>query len=134
MILTTNRIKSIDVAVQSRIHLAIRYEDLSKQYRREIFKMFLDQLEPNSISDHSGIIDWIEDSGCEYKLNGREIRNVVTSALALAKSTKRQNGGDDRLTKQHLKRVIQITMDFQEQLKTVTQGWRSISEAGRASK
>jgi hypothetical protein len=134
MILTTNRITSLDPAVQSRIHLAIRYEDLTKQFKQEIFKMFLYQLEPSSIKDRAGILDWIADSGREHKLNGREIRNVVTSALALARSEAPKNGGDDRLTKYYLKMVMEITNDFKEQLDDITKGWRSINEVGRASK
>jgi len=134
MILTTNRITSLDVAVQSRIHLAIRYEDLTKKYKTEIFKMFLKQLEPDSIKDRDTIIEWIEEYGCDAKLNGREIRNVVKSALARARSMAKLDGGDDRLTVKHLKAVVNITKDFQEQLDSVTKVWRSHSEAPRASK
>lgn len=43
IILTTNRIKSIDVAVISRIHLAIRYSDLTEDQMSEIFSFFLNQ-------------------------------------------------------------------------------------------
>jgi SpoVK/Ycf46/Vps4 family AAA+-type ATPase len=43
IILTTNRIKSIDVAVISRIHLAIRYSDLTESQMKKIFEFFLDQ-------------------------------------------------------------------------------------------
>jgi hypothetical protein len=128
MILTTNRITSLDIAVQSRIHLAIRYDDLSKAYKREIFNMFLEQLEPDSIRDRKEITDWIEEYGCEAKLNGRQIRNVVSSALALARSTAKQSGGDDRLTVKHLKRVVYITKEFQEQLESITAASRMLNE------
>jgi AAA+ superfamily predicted ATPase len=131
MILTTNRITSLDVAVQSRIHLAIRYEDLNKEYKQKIFKMFLDQLEPDSIKDHERITSWIEEYGCDNKLNGRQIRNVVSSALALARSTAKSSGGDDRLTVQHLKDVINITKDFQEQLDSITRDWKARNEVRR---
>ncbi|KAH0543404.1 hypothetical protein FGG08_002262 [Glutinoglossum americanum] len=131
MILTTNRITSLDVAVQSRIHLAIRYDDLSREYRQKIFKIFLDQLEPNCIKDHAAITEFVDDYGCDYKLNGRQIRNVVASALALARSSAKDAGGDDRLTVSHLKQVINITRDFQEQLQSITQEWKAVNEVGK---
>jgi AAA+ superfamily predicted ATPase len=40
LILTTNRIKTFDVAVQSRVNLAIRYQDLSVEDRKKIFRNF----------------------------------------------------------------------------------------------
>ncbi|KAI9761887.1 MAG: hypothetical protein M1840_001540 [Geoglossum simile] len=134
MILTTNRITSLDIAVQSRIHLAIRYEDLSSKYKQEIFKFFLDQLEPDSISDRAGIDEWIEEYGCDYKLNGRQIRNVVSAALALARSSAKENRGDEKLTVKHLKNVVSITKDFQEQLESITKSHRSANEVSRTGK
>lgn len=130
IILTTNRITSIDVAVQSRIHLAIRYEDLSKAYKQNIFKIFLDQLDRDSIADRSRIMGWVEEYGCEYKFNGRQIRNVVSSALALARNLAKENNGDDRLQLIHLKQVANITKDFQEQLDPITQPRRAENEVG----
>lgn len=47
IILTINRIKSIDVAVISRIHLAIRYGDLTPLQKTKIFSYYLNQLEPD---------------------------------------------------------------------------------------
>ena len=131
IILTTNRITSLDVAVQSRIHLAIRYEDLSKKNKEDIFKIFLDQLEPSTIKDRAAIDDWIKEYGSESKFNGRQIRNVVTSALALARSSAKQNAGDDRLTRDHLKTVINITKEFQEQLEDITKTARGANEVRR---
>ncbi|MCJ1252166.1 hypothetical protein MMC30_009405 [Trapelia coarctata] len=132
MILTTNRINSLDVAVQSRIHLAIRYEDLTKDQKMKIFTMFLDQLEPECITNRDQITEYINEYGSEYKLNGRQIRNVVSSALSLARSTAKNNGGDDRLSRQHLKDVLGITKDFQEQLESITRDSRAANEAIRS--
>lgn len=136
MILTTNRITSLDVAVQSRIHLAIRYQDLSDEYKKDIFHMFLDQLdkqEPESIKDRHKTNEWIEEYGATAKLNGRQIRNVVSSALALARSEdeRKKNAGDDRLTVDHIKRVVRITHEFQEQLESVTTAARMVNEVGK---
>ncbi|KAK0627840.1 P-loop containing nucleoside triphosphate hydrolase protein [Immersiella caudata] len=114
VILTTNRIKAVDIAVLSRIHLAIRYEDLTVDQMRNIFKYFLDMFEPESIHNRESINDFIESFGYHYNLNGRQIRNTVRSALALASH---DDASDSRLTWKHLKTVCEITRDFQEQVK-----------------
>ncbi|EED20799.1 26S protease regulatory subunit, putative [Talaromyces stipitatus ATCC 10500] len=134
MILTTNRITSLDIAVQSRIHLAIRYDDLTRQQKQNIFQLFLKQLKPDSISDFESIMEYIKEYGSDYKLNGRQIRNVVSSALSLARSQAKGNGGDERMTVKHLKSVLMITKDFQEQLESITMDQRSANEATRPRK
>lgn len=98
--------------------------------------MFLDQLdkqEPESIKDRHKINEWIEEYGATAKLNGRQIRNVVSSALALARSEdeRKKNAGDDRLTVDHIKRVSRITHEFQEQLESVTTAARMVNEVGK---
>jgi hypothetical protein len=134
MILTTNRITSLDIAVQSRIHLAIRYDDLTRQQKRNVFQMFLKQLRPDSIYNYEAIEEFIEEYGSDYKLNGRQIRNVVSSALSLARSQAKDNQGDGRMTVRHLKTVLMITKDFQEQLESITMDQRVINEAARGRK
>lgn len=60
------------------------------------------------------------------KVNGRQIRNVVASALSLARSRARTGAEDGkglrdaRMTTGHLKEVLNITRDFQEQLESIT--------------
>lgn len=135
IIMTTNRIKAIDVAVISRIHLAIRYEDLDDSQMRSIFKYYLDQLEPEQIDKRGEINEFINSFGHHYGLNGRQIRNVVSAAQACARHEFENPGsfpsvfhsdgrkGDGRLTFKHLRAVCEMTRDFQEQLKedTMTQ-------------
>ncbi|KAM3071693.1 hypothetical protein ACMFMG_009565 [Clarireedia jacksonii] len=136
IILTTNRIKSIDVAVISRIHLAIRYTDLTEDQMQKIFKFFLDQLEPENIWDREAIDDFIKDYGFSYKLNGRQIRNVVSGAFALASSSKMnaasgagKRKGDGKLTFRHLKDVCEMTRQFETQLQATSMEQRFNNEA-----
>jgi SpoVK/Ycf46/Vps4 family AAA+-type ATPase len=136
IILTTNRIKSIDVAVISRIHLAIRYQDLQPPQMQSIFKYFLDQLEPGCIANRESIDTFIHDFGDHYGLNGRQIRNVVSAALAAARhdaqnTVRGKARGDGRLTYQHLKAVCDMTRAFQDQLKENTMQQRYNNEAPR---
>jgi AAA+ superfamily predicted ATPase len=128
MILTTNRITSLDIAVQSRIHLAIRYDDLTKEQKCNIFRSFLEQLEPGSIEDFEDIMEYIKEYGSEADLNGRQIRNIVTSALSLARVNKK----DELLTEKHLKEVLNVTKEFQKQLDSITIEARSTNEVGRS--
>ncbi len=100
IILTTNRIKSIDVAVVSRIHLAIRYSDLRDDQMQSIFAFFLDNLGDGLVRDRPGINRFIENTGHHYGLNGRQIRNVVSAALASAKHDEYKGRGDGRLTEE----------------------------------
>jgi hypothetical protein len=120
--------------VQSRIHLAIRYEDLDEEQKTNVFKMFLEQLEPDTIKRKDEIMEFVKEYGCQDKLNGRQIRNVVASALLLARNQADNNGGDARLTVQHLKKVLRITKDFQEQLESITTDQRRHNEAKGGSR
>ncbi|KAF3767933.1 P-loop containing nucleoside triphosphate hydrolase protein, partial [Cryphonectria parasitica EP155] len=84
IMMTTNRIKAIDVAVISRIHLAVRYTDLGAVEMRNIFKYYLNQLRPDLIHNLEEIMNFIDTFGHMYNLNGRQIRNVVMAAQAYA--------------------------------------------------
>jgi AAA+ superfamily predicted ATPase len=131
IILTTNRITSLDIAVQSRIHLAIRYEDLDQKQKQNVFRMFLNQLEqnePKSIKDYEKVLEFVDEYASRDKLNGRQIRNVVASALSLARSKAKRENGDARMTVDHLKKVLYITKDFQEQLESITTDARRHNE------
>ena len=133
MIPTTNRITSLDIAVQSRIHLAIRYDDLTREQKQRIFKTFLNKLDRWEIKDREGIYDYIDDTGSKFKLNGRQIRNVVSSAISLARDAAKKEGStrDGKLTKSDLQEVLEITEHFQEQLKDITKMARLANEATR---
>lgn len=87
IMMTTNRIKAIDVAVISRIHLAVRYTDLEPIQMCNIFKYYLNQLKPNLVYELHNIVQFIDKYGHMYDLNGRQIRNVVMAAQAYASHT-----------------------------------------------
>jgi AAA+ superfamily predicted ATPase len=72
LILTTNRIKSFDVAVQSRVHLAIRYNNLQTQELRKLFLQFINE-HPDEIDDERAMKKWINED-FEHEVDGRQIR------------------------------------------------------------
>lgn len=133
MILTTNRITSLDIAVQSRIHLAIRYDDLDQEQRNNVFDMFLKQLRPDSISDFKTIQAYVKDWNEDNKLNGRQIRNVISAALSLARSRAKSDGGHAAMTREDLKTVLRITKDFEKQLESRTMDARRENEVKRGN-
>ncbi|KAF2142280.1 uncharacterized protein K452DRAFT_269841 [Aplosporella prunicola CBS 121167] len=112
LILTTNRIKSFDIAVQSRVHLAIRYKELSTDQLKELFRTFIRQ-HKNDIENEKEVEKWIKDD-FDYEFDGRQIRNIISSARALAKADDNPSG---RVHLRHIKSVLRMTQQFQNHLR-----------------
>jgi SpoVK/Ycf46/Vps4 family AAA+-type ATPase len=133
LILTSNRVGTFDEAFKSRIQLSLRYENLGKPQRHKIWKNFLSRLKemdkdsaadvtpPSSrkrkLAEPTGIdfddIECYVEKLAEYELNGRQIRNAITTARQLAKFQKK------RMTYEHLERVIGVASKFDTYLKKV---------------
>lgn len=129
MILTTNRIRSFDIAVQSRINLAIQFKDLTERQKRNIFTNLISQLGDDFVENRRSIIKWIEDDDeaatAFSGLNGRQVRNVVFSAASLAGN---RPDGDKVLKLEDLKRVLNETVKFQQHLQELTKSAREKNE------
>ncbi|KAJ5655018.1 ATPaseAAA-typecore [Penicillium lividum] len=82
LFLTTNRATDFDDAALSRIHLKIKYENLTKDARREIWSYFL-----SKANTHQGPAT-VRDAQLRrlesMALNGRDIKNITSIAHALA--------------------------------------------------
>ena len=75
-----------------------------------IFEGFLKPLdEKDRIKDYDDIRDWIKEDVCKIGLDGRQIRNIVTSALGLARAERKK-----RLDKKDLKRVLNNVRDYKD--------------------
>lgn len=110
LILTTNQIAQFDVAVQSRIHVAIKYSHLNPEQTMAIFEGFLKPLDKRGrVQDMMEIIQWLKEDVRKMGLDGRQIRNIVTSALGLARAEKKT-----RLGKVHLKMILNNVKDFKD--------------------
>jgi hypothetical protein len=101
MLLTTNRVRDFNDAIQSRIHLALRYNPLGTDTRKGIWRTFLQNaITAGGEADYS---DKELDDLARHDLNGRQvsagfvevvssdadrfplqIRNIVRAAHALA--------------------------------------------------
>ncbi|QVM10240.1 hypothetical protein D8B26_004901 [Coccidioides posadasii str. Silveira] len=88
MFLTTNRISSFDTAFKSRIHMSIKYYGLTPSSRRDLWMTFAKKA--SSLSNDSETLAWMDDQYLdmlgEKALNGREIKNLMQTAHAMAVS------------------------------------------------
>ncbi|KAI9644661.1 hypothetical protein NHQ30_006685 [Ciborinia camelliae] len=82
----SNRVGIFDEAFKSRIQPALHYANLSSSSRRQIRKNFIRRLEEREEKnvDFDDLKDHLEQLS-ENKMNGREIRNAITTARQYAK-------------------------------------------------
>jgi hypothetical protein len=83
MFLTTNRVAEFDIVILSRIHIMLRYGDLTKDAGRKVWKQFI------AIANTSQGGARISNSELERlistKLNGRQVRDSCgISSVSLA--------------------------------------------------
>jgi AAA+ superfamily predicted ATPase len=105
MFLTTNRVSSFDPAFKSRIHLAIKYPSLSSQSRRNLWKMFIMRGAPEH--PPPWMTEQFLDRLAAEELNGRQIKNIVRTACAIAIS----NGSE--MTTKHIAMGLKAIMTFE---------------------
>ena len=78
MILTTNRVTVFDEAVQSRIHLGIKYDQLSKKAKAEIWSAFIQQANKVSTTGEGGKLSAKQlDELSRREFNGRQVRSCL---------------------------------------------------------
>lgn len=109
--LLTNIPQTFDDAFQSRIHIALRYGDLSTKAKNAVFKMFIERVRvlenietmPFNEEDYNDL--------AKHNLNGRQIKNTVRTAQALAVNQK------EPLSMIHIRRVLDVALAFDRDLK-----------------
>ena len=107
LILTSNRVGTFDESFKSRIQLALHYEKLKFNDRRTIWENFIRRLhrvEETGI-DFDDINKHIDDLA-RNDLNGRQIRNAITTARQLARYQEKELNYAD------LQQVIKIALKF----------------------
>ncbi|KAG9230858.1 AAA family ATPase [Amylocarpus encephaloides] len=112
LFLTTNQIAQFDVAVQSRIHIALKYEALNEAQTTAIFMQFIRQLDAKKkVQSISKIETWMKSELIRRKtsFDGRQIRNIVSCAMSLAAA---REGAEGKLTKYDLLKVVDIVREF----------------------
>ncbi|KAK3361216.1 hypothetical protein B0T24DRAFT_692059 [Lasiosphaeria ovina] len=112
LFLTTNRVQTFDDAFQSRIHIALRYDILNKRARMAIFKIFIERVRALDKADDMLVFTKEDyESMSKQELNGRQIKNTVRTAQALA-----VNKGEP-LSMRHLRQVLEVQRNFDHDLK-----------------
>jgi hypothetical protein len=123
LFLTTNQIAQFDVAVQSRVHIALHYEKLGEEQSQKIFLNFLQQYrDKNSIHDdeYTRIKRYVcRESFHNKGFDGRQIRNIVGCAMSHARGE-----GQDFMTLEHIETVIGYMEKFTNDLKGQRRDWR----------
>ncbi|KAG5797173.1 hypothetical protein H9Q69_003782 [Fusarium xylarioides] len=133
LILTSNRVGTFDEAFKSRIQLSLHYENLTESQRRRVWKNFINRLEnlstsapanfPKSSTAANDPIDIdFEDIDCylpelaKHEMNGRQIRNAITTARQLAQFK------GEKMASHHLRHVIKVSNKFDAYLRKVQDG------------
>ncbi|RIA83803.1 P-loop containing nucleoside triphosphate hydrolase protein [Glomus cerebriforme] len=106
LFLTTNRVKCFDAAFQSRISVALKYNDLDANAREQVWRTFLDRVEGKNKSQVN-----VENLK-KRPLNGREIK----TAVRLAKALTTKNDPNALILTQQLETILDISKSFGEEL------------------
>ncbi|KAK7992945.1 ATP-dependent zinc metalloprotease FtsH, partial [Apiospora saccharicola] len=108
LFLTTNRVAAFDIAIMSRVHIAINYPALDRASQKCTWVVFLSRL-PNGAGKalvDGGNLQPLD----EYDLDGREIKNAVRTAHSLAVSDSSASVGLNHLRKALKTRQSHINM------------------------
>ncbi|GCB17690.1 ATPase family AAA domain-containing protein 3B [Aspergillus awamori] len=128
LFLTTNRVGHIDEAFISRVHVIIGFEKLDPEKRKKIWKSFLDKLHGEQrgkirvtaacaqflMGNEMSAMDW----------NGREIRNALQTAIALAEYDMRRSeyyheGDEITVESDHFKKVMEMNRSFRKYMDSI---------------
>ncbi|KAK0633002.1 P-loop containing nucleoside triphosphate hydrolase protein [Immersiella caudata] len=122
LFLTTNRVEAFDSAFTSRIHVALHYKKLGDKDRARIWISNFERLERDS--DGRCLVskmaqDYVLKSSDvqALRLNGREIRNALQTAVALAE-TEALEASAQTITvgEKHLRAVVKMSGGFKSYL------------------
>lgn len=116
LILTSNRVGTFDEAFKSRIQLAIHYDGLEPWQRRKIWRNFFDHIQnfgrdELEYDELLGQLDVFSD----YDMNGRQIRNVITTARQIAQFSKKKVGTE------FIHDAIEVTTKFDSYIRKVNE-------------
>ncbi|KAK6081606.1 AAA family ATPase [Seiridium cupressi] len=107
--LTTNRLGTMDIAFQSRVSLAIKFNLLNDDARRQIWLNFIKRLDDVDREGKMQLLERLDDIKL-WQLNGRQIRNVLRMAQVIAISKEKRPGA---LSFKHVEQMALETLNFQ---------------------
>jgi len=101
----------MDPAFQSRIQVAVQYEDLDRPQRERIWKSLLDSLLVELTEKDRAVIERELPTLSKHPLNGRQIRNTLKLATSLALNDLFSGG---RVQLEHIQKALQEASHFQQ--------------------
>ena len=116
MILTSNRVGTFDEAFKSRIQLALHYPNLDQGQRLKIWTDFIARLEVLGEKMDITTIRPMLTKLAGHAMNGRQIRNVLTTARQLARSKDRAMNFVD------IDHVVNVSRRFDDYVKELNEG------------
>lgn len=125
LVLTNNRVGTFDEAFTSRIQLALHYKNLSEHQRTKIWGNFLRRLKE---LDEEGI-DFLDledniEQLAKHNLNGRQIRNVITTVRQYARWERQQPGNQNyKLDYGVMNEVIGTAGEFDRYIEKLNGGY-----------
>ncbi len=81
----------MDVAFQSRVSLAFRYNALTPDLRAQIWVNFINRLDQSEATAKKELMENLENMK-EWDLNGRQIRNILRMSQSIALSRGKRRG------------------------------------------
>jgi hypothetical protein len=111
LFLTTNRVETFDEAFVSRIHLSLRYGELSMKAKKTVWKMFIEKVKNVEGMEVEDLREQDYNDLAKRNINGRQIKNLTRAAQALAVHE------DKPLSMSHIKRVLEVAETFEMDLK-----------------
>ena len=76
LFLTTNRVETFDDAIQSRVHVALRYVELDHKARKEVWRMFIEKCRAMEGMETVKFKDSDFESLARKTMNGRQVRYI----------------------------------------------------------
>ena len=82
--MTTNRISDFDPAFQSRIHLALRYGELTFKAKRAVWQTFIGKVKELAGVDIAVFKDADYDRLAKHNLNGRQVSYLLRNSSSIS--------------------------------------------------
>ena len=106
--------------------IAIKYNELSQEQQIAIFQSFLEQLQRKKlVHNFNDLMNWVKKDAKKVVFNGRQIRNIVSTAMGIA-LVDIENG--QLLKREHLNQVMEQTKDFKNDLRTQEEIFKKLSD------
>jgi SpoVK/Ycf46/Vps4 family AAA+-type ATPase len=113
LILTSNRVGTFDEAFKSRIQVALHYINLDRVARKKIWNNFFDMMKADEEDVNLEELNKHIQELADQDMNGREIRNALTTARQIALFQK------ETLAWEHVEQAITTASVFNKYLGTV---------------